>query len=546
MNFEIAFNVAGGVGLFLFGVKLMSGALQDLAGDKMRTLISSLTSTPLKGAGVGALVTMVIHSSAATTIMVVSFVQAGMMTLKQAIGVIMGANIGTTVTAQMVAFDMGTLAMPLLGLGMMLAVFGRSKRQRYIGNGIFGFGLLCMGMETMENALAFLADKKEFFMIFARSPMLCIAAGTVLTMLVQSSTATVGLTIAMATQGLLPLQSSIAILLGNNIGTTVTAVLAALSASRPAKQAAAAHVFFNLAGVLIFAPFLAPFTDFIAATSSGVARQLANAHTLFNVVNTVIQLPFAGLIAAVIQRLIPAQTEQLYSGARFLDDHLLDTAPAAAVQAVRNELLEMGDLAGKMLDLVRAAYFENDPSAGEKLNRIEEGVDDLTHRIAVYAARLWRRHLSSSLSRLLESLVNGSSDIERIGDHAQNLMDSYDELAENRMAFSDQAMSEFDTMLSLVRNMLEKTMAALREDSVDLAREVAGVMEESADAMEKRLRTLHIQRLNDGLCSPASGVLFIEMITNLERIGDHATNVAEIVLAAHGLLTPDQTHAESR
>lgn len=539
MNLEIAFKVAGGIGLFLFGVKLMSGALQDLAGDKMRTLIASLTSSPLKGAGIGAVVTMVIHSSAATTIMVVSFVQAGMMTLKQAIGVIMGANIGTTVTAQMVAFDMGTLAMPLLGLGMLLAVFGRSKRQRYIGNGIFGFGLLCLGMETMENALAFLADKKEFFMIFAQNPMLCIAAGTVLTMIVQSSTATVGLTIAMATQGLLPLQSSIAILLGNNIGTTVTAVLAALGASRPAKQAAAAHVFFNLVGVLIFVPFLTPFTDFIAATSSGVARQLANAHTLFNVVNTVIQLPFAGLIAAVIQRLIPAQTDQLYSGARYLDEHLLDTAPAAAVQAVRNELLEMGDMAGKMLDLVRSAYFEDDTSASTKLDQIEEGIDDLTRRIAMYAARLWRRHLSSSLSRLLESFVNGSVDIERIGDHAQNLMDRFEELRENRTIFSPQAMSELDAMLDLVRSMMEKSMAALREDSVDLAREVASVLEQSVDAMEKRLRRLHIQRLNEGLCTPTSGVLFIELITNLERIGDHATNVAEIVLVAHGALQGD-------
>ena len=205
MDLATLFHVCGGIGLFLFGVKLMSGALQDLAGDKMRTLIASLTSSPLKGAAVGAVVTMVIHSSAATTIMAVSFVQAGMMTLRQALGVIMGANVGTTVTAQMVAFDMGQLAMPMLGVGMVLAVFGRSKRQRYIGNGIFGFGLLCLGMETMENALAFLADKKEFFIVFAQHPMLCVAAGTVLTMIVQSSTATVGLTIAMATQGLLPL-----------------------------------------------------------------------------------------------------------------------------------------------------------------------------------------------------------------------------------------------------------------------------------------------------------------------------------------------------
>ena len=534
MDLSTFFQVCGGLGLFLFGVKLMSGALQDLAGDKMRTLIASLTSSPLKGAAVGAIVTMVIHSSAATTIMAVSFVQAGMMTLKQALGVIMGANVGTTVTAQMVAFDMGTLSMPMLGVGMVLAVFGRSKRQRYFGNGIFGFGLLCLGMVTMEHALAFLADKKEFFAVFAQHPMLCVAAGTVLTMIVQSSTATVGLTIAMATQGLLPLTSSIAILLGNNLGTTVTAVLAALGASRPAKQAAAGHVFFNLAGVLLFLPFLTPFTHFIASTSGGVARQLANAHTIFNVVNTAIQLPFAGLIAALIQRLIPAQTETLYAGARFLDEKLLDTAPAAAVHAVRSELLEMAGLTEKMIDLVRSAFFENAPDAAEKQNQIEDGVNDLTGRIAEYSARLWRRHLSSSLSRRLEYLVNGSSDLERIGDHAKNLMELYDYMTEHELSFSPQAMDEFDGMLTLVRSMVEKAAQALRDEDLALAHEVAGPLEERTDAMEKQLRHLHIQRLNEGLCAPASGVVFIDLVTNLERIGDHATNVAEIVLAMRG------------
>ena len=534
MDLSTLFKVCGGIGLFLFGVKLMSGALQDLAGDKMRTLIASLTSSTIKGAFVGAIVTMVIHSSAATTIMAVSFVQAGMMTLKQALGVIMGANIGTTVTAQMVAFDVNQLAMPLLGVGMVLAVFGRSKRQRYIGNGIFGFGLLCLGMETMQSALAFLADKKEFFAVFAQHPMLCVAAGTVLTMIVQSSTATVGLTIAMATQGLLPLQSSIAILLGNNLGTTVTAVLAALSASRPAKQAAAGHVFFNLAGVLLFLPFLPLFTHVIEAAGGGIARQLANAHTIFNVVNTVIQLPFAGLIASLIQKLIPATTEQLYSGARFLDERLLDTAPAAAVHAVRSELVEMGSLTEKMLGLVHAAFFENDASAIEKLNQIEEGVNDLTRRIADYSARLWRRHLSSGLSRLLEYFVNGSSDYERIGDHAKNLMELREYMTDHELAFSPQAMSEFDGMLTLVRQMVEKSTQALNGENLDLAHEVAGVLEERTDAMEKSLRHLHIQRLNEGLCAPAAGVIFIDIITNLERIGDHATNVAEIILAMHG------------
>ena len=271
-----------------------------------------------------------------------------------------------------------------------------------------------------------------------------------------------------------------------------------------------------------------------ASTSGGVARQLANAHTIFNVVNTAIQLPFAGLIAALIQRLIPAQTETLYAGARFLDEKLLDTAPAAAVHAVRSELLEMAGLTEKMIDLVRSAFFENTPDAAEKQNQIEDGVNDLTGRIAEYSARLWRRHLSSSLSRRLEYLVNGSSDLERIGDHAKNLMELYDYMTEHELSFSPQAMDEFDGMLTLVRSMVEKAAQALRDEDLALAREVAGPLEERTDAMEKQLRHLHIQRLNEGLCAPASGVVFIDLVTNLERIGDHATNVAEIVLAMRG------------
>ncbi|MBO5493510.1 MAG: Na/Pi cotransporter family protein, partial [Pyramidobacter sp.] len=220
--------------------------------------------------------------------------------------------------------------------------------------------------------------------------------------------------------------------------------------------------------------------------------------------------------------------------ARFLDERLLDTAPAAAVHAVRSELVEMGSLTEKMLGLVHAAFFENDASAIEKLNQIEEGVNDLTRRIADYSARLWRRHLSSGLSRLLEYFVNGSSDYERIGDHTKNLMELREYMTDHELAFSPQAMSEFDGMLTLVRQMVEKSTQALNGENLDLAHEVAGVLEERTDAMEKSLRHLHIQRLNEGLCAPASGVIFIDIITNLERIGDHATNVAEIILAMHG------------
>ncbi|MGN0837569.1 MAG: Na/Pi cotransporter family protein [Pyramidobacter sp.] len=541
MTLSVIFKIMGGVGLFLYGMKLMSDALQDLAGDRMRELIASLTSTPVKGVLIGALVTMVIQSSSATTVMTVSFVQVGMMTLRQALGVIMGANIGTTITAQLVAFNVKELALPILGIGMVLAVFCRSRRNRYIGNGLFGFGLLFVGMSTMENAVSFLAGNKEFFLRFAAHPMLCVAAGTLLTMVVQSSSATVGLTIAMAVQGLLPLQSAVAILLGDNLGTTVTAVIASLGSNRAAKQTAAGHVLFNFIGVLIFLPLLKPFTALAAGTSSNIARQLANAHTIFNVANTLLQLPFINQLARLIQFLIPGRQTTAADRARFLDEKLLHTSPAAAVTAVRSELLEMGSMTLGMMDLVKKAFGQNDLTAPALLLQTENDLNDLTRRISAYSAKLWQHHISGALSTLLESYVNGSSDLERIGDHTQNMMELFEFLSEHRLSLSEQALSEFMQMFDHVRGMLNASLEALRTEQVSIAQQVTEIMEPQTDQMEKTFRHRHILRLNGGECSPAAGVIFADMLSNLERIGDHCTNVAEIVLARAGFSTGAET-----
>ncbi|MGI6075978.1 MAG: Na/Pi cotransporter family protein [Pyramidobacter sp.] len=541
MALNIIFKIMGGVGLFLFGMKLMSDALQDFAGDRMRELIASLTSTPLKGVLVGALVTVAIQSSSGTTVMTVSFVQVGIMTLKQALGVIMGANIGTTVTAQLVAFNVHEMALPMLGCGMILAVFSRSRRKRYIGNGLFGFGLLFIGMSTMESAVAFLAGNREFFLRFSNSPMLCVLGGTLLTMAVQSSAATIGLTIAMTTQGLLPLESAIAILLGDNLGTTITAVIASLGSNRAAKQAAAGHVLFNLIGVLVFLPLLSPFTAMAAATSTNVARQIANAHSIFNVLNTLIQLPFVDQIARAIQFILPNRQTMTASRERFLDEKLLQTSPAAALAAVRSELLEMGAMGLYMLELVKKAFNEKDLTAPAMLAQMENDLNNVNRRISVFSAKLWQQHISNDLSSLLESYVNGAGDFERVGDHGQNMMELFEFLADHRLGFSAQAMEEFNEMLEMVRSMLNIAVEALKTERVDLARQVAETMEPQVDQMEKVFRHRHIMRLNAGECSPAAGVIFADMLSNLERIGDHSTNVAEIVLSRAGFDTGAET-----
>lgn len=528
MTTGLFFNLLGGVGLFLFGIKLMGEALQDLAGDKLRRLISALTSSPVKGVLVGAMVTVLIQSSSATTVMTASFVHAGLMTLKQSIGVIMGAAIGTTVTAQIIAFKIKEFALPVIGFGMLFAVFGRSKRQKFIGNGIVGFGLLFVGMQTMETAMHFLRDRQDIFLAFRHHPLLGVLAGTALTMLVQSSSATVGLTIVMASQGLLTLDAAIPILFGDNIGTTITAVLASLGLNRSARQSAFAHVFFKVIGVVVFMLLLNPFKHLVVLTSSDIARQLANAHTIFNVLNTIMFLPFIDPFVRFVKMVLPDDGLAVIMGPRFLDRNLIFASPIAAVEAVRKELVRMGLLALDMVRDVRTAFVEDDRRMIEQVLQTEKCVNELTREITSFSTDLMQVSLPPVLSSSLSFYVNGVGDIERVGDHAENLIELYEYKIDHNLPFSDLAMQEFEVMIGLSERAIKLAVEALDTADDKKAAHVL-VLEDEIDAMERGLRKRHIERLYQGVCNPGSGVIFIDILSNLERVGDHANNIALIV-----------------
>ena len=528
MTTGLFFNLLGGVGLFLFGIKLMGESLQDLAGDRMRRLISALTSSPVKGVIVGALITALIQSSSATTVMTASFVHAGLMTLKQSVGVIMGAAIGTTITAQLIAFKIKEFALPLIGFGMLFAVFGRSKRQKFIGNCIVGFGLLFVGMQTMENAMSFLRDRQDIFLAFQHHPLLGVLAGTVLTMLVQSSSATVGLTIVMASQGLLTIDSAIPILFGDNIGTTITAVSASVGLNRSARQSALAHVLFKVIGVLLFLAFLGPFRQLVLLTSTDIARQLANAHTIFNVLNTLLFLPFVEPFVRLVRAIIPDVGGAILMGPRFLDRNLISASPIAAVEAVRKELVRMGLLALDMIRDVRTAFLENDRRMIEQVLQTERVVNELTREITAFSTDLMQVSLPPVLSSSLSFYVNGVGDIERIGDHAENLIELYEYKIEHNLPFSDLAMEEFEIMIGLSEKAVRLSVEALDTAEDSKVQQVLK-LEDEIDAMERDLRKRHIDRLNQGVCNPGSGVIFIDILSNLERVGDHANNIALIV-----------------
>lgn len=522
-------QLLGGVGLFLFGIKLMSETLQDLSGEKLRRLFSTVTKTPVRGIGVGIVVTTLLQSSSACTVMTVSFVHAGLMSLYQAFGVIMGANIGTTVTAQLIAFKFADFALPFVGIGVLLSLFGRTKRQKILGNGLVGFGLLFLGMKTMEGSMAFLRDRKDIFVAFSNHPLLGVLAGTGMTLLVQSSAATVGLVIAMASQGLLGLDAGIPIILGDNIGTTITAVLASIGANRGAKQAAACHVLFNLIGVVIFMSVFPLFKGVVELTSGSIPRQLANSHTLFNVANTLIFLPFSRPFVTMVQKIIPGKVAVLDMGPRFLDRRLISATPAAAVHAVRQELVRLGFLAEEMLQNVHAAFVEKDPKKAEEVFQTEKLVNQLTHGIARYAAEVGQASLSEDLSLTLGAYVNGASDIERVGDHATNLTELFEYSQENHLVFSEKAMAEFEEMFTNARLAFHLAIESILNEDGEAAKEVL-VLEDRVDALEKELRKKHIERLNTGACQPSAGVVFIDILSNLERIADHGNNLALMVL----------------
>lgn len=558
------FNIAGGVALLLYGIKLMSNALQSIAGDKMRQLMSTLTKTPLRGIFIGAIVTILIQSSSGTTVMTVSFVNAGLLTLKQAIGIIMGANVGTTMTAQIIAFNIENFALPIVAVGVALEIFGRAKKISYLGNGLIGLGLLFLGMHTMKGATNIVAVHQDLLISLTQNPILGILAGMILTIVVQSSAATIGLTIALASQGLIGLDGAIPIILGDNIGTTFTAVIASTGSGRSAKQAAAAHVLFNLIGVVIFSLAFPFYRNLVMLTATDTARQIANAHLIFNILNTVIFFPFVPLLAALIEKIIPNDERAAVqeSPTLYLDHKLINASPSAAVEAVKDELIHMGGVVKSMLDSVRNAYFyaagakaayaagsKSETQGNQKaamtsdarnagnseiqeynfanifddFEKREHRVNAMNRAIAAYASEIWQKGLGADVSTVLGCYVSAAGDLERVGDHSENLMELCESL---RDYLSDTAREEFRDMLDTAEKSLDTALESLKLEDVKKADIVIFQLENKIDAQEKQYRKNHIDRLNKGMCDPEKGVNFVDLLGNLERIGDHSNNIA--------------------
>lgn len=531
----IVFGLVGGLGLFLYGMQLMGDGLQKTAGDRLRRLLEILTSTPVIGVLVGTLMTIIVQSSSATTVMVVGFVNAGLLTLRQAVSVIMGANIGTTVTAFMVSLKLTELALPAVGIGFLLHLAGKKKSTRFIGQTILGFGLLFMGMEVMGDTLKPLRENAAFTSILlnlSQHPFLGMLAGMGFTAIVQSSSATTGLVVTLAAQGLIDLNASLAMILGANIGTTITALLASIGAHLTAKRAAIAHLLFNIFGVTLFMMLFRPFSAFVSTTHHDLARQVANAHIVFNITNTVLLLPFISVFVRMVERLVPGQEDTENIGPLYLDEHLVSTPSIAMGQATR-ELVRMGQLALSMLDDVYSSFRTNSTERLSQAATKETTINNLEQAVVAYLVKVSRQSLSNEQSERLNDLLSITNDFERIGDHAENIGELAEYRQEHRLPFSDEALAELDDMYGRVTRLVERVVKIL--DSGDLSH-AADVMagEDDIDQLERNLRRHHISRLNSGTCFPASGVVYLDLISNFERIADHANNTTESLAGVIG------------
>ncbi len=537
MSLSMALGLLGGLGIFLIGMQQMAEGLQKAAGDRLRRILELFTSHPALAVVTGALVTTLVQSSSTTTVMTVGFVNSGLMTLQQAVGTIMGANIGTTVTAQLVSFDIYQLAFPLIAVGAGLNFFARKRIYRHAGSGILGFGLLLMGLSTMSEAVYPLRSYEPFLnalVYLGNNPLLGLVAGAAFTMAIQSSSATTGLVIAFAKQGIITLPTGLVLIIGANVGTCITAALAAIGANLPARRTAAAHFLFNMFGAVLFLLLRGPFTALVASTSPAVTRQIANAHTLFNVANTIILLPLIGPFVRVVKVMLPGTEEEIEVRPKYLDPRMSHSP--GAVLAAEREVLRMADVAIGMVEDAVNAFLEGDLKSITSLPQREQLVNDLEKAITNYLTEQTQGSIDQSISRKITDLMHVINDIERVADHAVNISELAEARVDHDVALSEQAAQDVSLMRDSVVQIFREAVAALTAGDVAKAKDLIA-QDDIIDEMEKRFRVDHIRRLNEGICKTEAGILFLDLISNLERIADHANNIAE---AAAGTLYPKE------
>lgn len=515
--------------MFLFGMKLMGDGLELVAGSRLKGLLEKITSNPLLGILVGVVVTGAIQSSSATTVMVVGFLNAGLLKLEQSVYIIMGANIGTTVTSFLIGLKINAIAPVLIFIGVIFVVFIKKKFVQHLGMVIVGFGILFTGMEGMSSAMVPLREMPAFreLMVKFSNPVLGILAGAVLTAVIQSSSASVGIIQALAASGAVTLPGVIFILFGQNIGTCATAMLASIGTNRAGKRAAMMHLMFNVIGTILFIPIclLLNYPEFIMRLTDNPEMQISYAHIGFNVVTTVVMFPFAQMLVKLSQKLIPGKDSE-YEEMRlhFLDERILGT-PSIAVAQVIKEVERMAHIARNNFQLAMLTFFAPNKESQQLIKQNEQVMNYLNHNITSYLVKIHAMDLTEEDSRVVGNLFHVVNDLERVGDHAENILE-YGEFGGDAPPFSDSALTELRDMGDRVLKIIDESIDYFLHRHPD--KELSGAIlaqEEEIDDLVVELRNHHVERLGKMECTPAVGMLYVDILTDLERVSDHATNI---------------------
>ena len=530
---DFIFGTMGGLGLFLFGMGLMSDGLKKVAGQRLKSLLESLTKHRLVAVLVGALVTCLIQSSSATTVMTVGFVNAGLLTLKQALSVVLGANIGTTFTAWLVSyfalFKITSYAMPMIGIGFLLSIVCRTEKHRSVGEILLGLGLLFLGIHFMKETFAPLQHHEQVQQALIRlgsHPILAVLAGTAITMLLQSSSASIAMIQMLAFNGAFGsdwnqvLGITIPYILGDNIGTTITAQLAALRSSRNAKRVAMGHTLFNIIGVMYILPLvifgwfghLVQWLTPGALSQTNIMFHLALAHSTFNVFNTLVFLPLLRVLEVSVTKLIPITQKERMSRPIALENHLLET-PIIALQQAKKEIIRMAQTAKQALELAVRSIINNDMSQYKTVDELEDLVDQQQLEITSYLTALSRKQLSDEVAVELPVLLHTVNDLERIGDHAQNIVELARRKTDLRMKFSEPARHEGNQIQTEILHMFDQVISSLTTNKTEGA--VAALDSEvRVDTMQLEFRRSHVERMTNAVCTPEIGIIFIDMVDN--------------------------------
>ena len=534
MNAQVMLSMAGGLGLFLFGMRVMSDSIEKVAGARLRRILEIFTTNRFAGMIVGIIFTGIVQSSSACTAMVVSFVNAGLMNLFQAAGVIFGANIGTTVTSQLVSFNLSAYAPVILLLGVVLVMFSKNDKVKKFADIFIGFGVLFVGLSTMSGSMAAMKNEPAIVNLLSelKNPFMATLVGLVLTAIIQSSSVTVSIVLLLATQDLLALDITLYIIFGCNIGSCGTALLASLAGKKDAKRAALIHFWFNVIGtaVLYVVLFVAkePVMKLIWSVSSDNGRFVANAHTMIKIFQVIILFPFSGLIVKLSCLCVPGEDAKIGYRESYQLKYIGDKVvfnPATAVVEVIKELDRMASLAGENLNRAMNALITLDEEDIEEVYEVEKNINFLNHAITDYLVKINQSTLPIEDLKSIGALFHVVNDIERIGDHAENVADAARQRKEEGTGFSKEAQKELGEMLDMVNTLIQYAVAAFVKGDDSHLKDVQE-LEERIDDKEKELQRFHVQRLTKGECSPEAGMIFSDIVSGLERVADHATNIA--------------------